>query len=200
MVKQLRYKANITAGALLVHESRKIAELMLLGVDSNAWKKAIENQNILQKLSLASSKRIASFIRSRLELMTPELWELIKDGDSIVATHACFAAAIKHCKLLGDYLDIVVREQFRKLEDKLTPRLWEDFILGCKQREPEMEEFPPSTAKKIRSNVHKILNEAGYLKDGRKWILQRVDISPEVLEVLGENNEDYVLRCIQVTK
>lgn len=200
MSKQLRYKANITAGTLLVHESRKIAELMLSGVDSNAWKEAIENQNILQKRSLASAIRIANFIRSRLKLMTPELWELIKDGDSIVATHACFAAAIKHCKLLGDYLDIVVREQFKKLEDKLTPRLWEDFLLGCKQRDPEMEEFPPSTAKKMRTNIHKILNEAGYLKDSRKWISQRVDIVPEVLQYLRDNNEDYVLKCIQVTK
>lgn len=199
MSKQLRYKANITAGTLLVHESRKIAELMLSGVDSNAWKEVIENQNILQRRSLASAIRIANFIRSRLELMTPELWKLIKDGDSIIATHACFAAAIKHCKLLGDYLDIVVREQFKKLEDKLTPRLWEDFILGCKQREPEMEEFPPSTANKMRTNVHKILHEAGYLEDSRKWILQRVNIVPDVLQYLRDNNEDYVLKCIQVT-
>lgn len=200
MSKQLRYKANITAGTLLVHESRKIAELMLSGVDSNAWKEAIENQNILQKRSLASAIRIANFIRSRLGLMTPELWELIKDGDSIIATHACFVTAIKHCKLLGDYLDMVVREQFKKLEDKLTPRLWDDFLLGCKQRDPEMEEFPPSTTKKMRTNIHKILNEAGYLKDSRKWISQRVDIVPEVLQYLRDNNEDYVLRCMQVTK
>ena len=199
MIKQSHYKANITAGALLVPESRKISELMLSRVDADGWKEAIENQNILQKLSIASAIRIANFIRARLELMTPELWTLIKGGDSTVATHACFAAAIKHCKVLGDYLDIVVREQFKKLEDKLTPRLWEDFLLGCKQRDPEMDEFPPSTAKKMRTNIHRILNEAGYLT-GRKWFLQRVEIAPEILQYLKDNNENYVLKCIQVTK
>jgi hypothetical protein len=196
----LRYKANITAGALFVPESRKIAELMLREVDSVEWKQVIENQNILQRLSPASSIRISNFIRSRLKLMTPDLWELIKDGDSITATQACLAAAIKHCRILGDYLDIVVRGQFNKLEDRLTPRLWEDFVLGCRQRDSEMDEFPPSTAKKMRTNIHRILNEAGYLHGGRKWLLQRVDILPEILRYLKDNDEEYVLRCIQITK
>jgi|TARA_B100001971_G_C18215406_1_gene553475 hypothetical protein len=196
----LRYKANITAGALLVYESRKIAGLMLTEVSPDEWKQVIEDQNILQRLSPASSIRIANFIRSRLRLMTPDLWELVKDGDSVTATQACLAAAIKHCRLLGDYLDIVVRGQFNKLEDRLTPRLWEDFVLGCRQRDPEMDEFPSTTAKKMRTNIHRILNEAGYLKGGRKWLLQRVDILPEILRYLKNNDEEYVLRCMQVTK
>lgn len=196
----MRYKANITAGALFVPESRKISGLMLAKVDSDEWKQAIEDQNILQRLSPASSIRIANFIRSRLRLMTPDLWELVKDGDSVTATQACLAAAIKHCRILGDYLDIVVRGQFNKLEDRLTPRLWEDFVLGCRQRDPEMDEFPLTTAKKMRTNIHRILNEAGYLKGGRKWLLQRVDILPEILRYLKNNDEAYVLRCIQITK
>ena len=196
----MRYKANITAGALLVYESRKIAGLMLTEVSPDEWKQVIEDQNILQRLSPASSIRIANFIRSRLRLMTPDLWELVKDGDSVTATQACLAAAIKHCRLLGDYLDIVVRGQFNKLEDRLTPRLWEDFVLGCKQRDPEMDGFPLTTAKKMRTNIHRILNEAGYLKGGRKWLLQRVDILPEILRYLKNNDEEYVLRCMQVTK
>lgn len=194
------YKANITAGALFVHESRKIAALMLAKVSDDEWRRAIQGRNILQQRSLASSIRIANFIRSRLSLMTPELWKLIGDGDSVTATHACFAAAIKHCRLLGDYLDIVVREQFKKLEDRLTPGRWEAFLHECRQRDPEMMEFPPSTAKKMRTNIHRILHEAGYLRGGRKWLLQRVDISPEILRYLKNNDEKYVLRCIQMTK
>lgn len=196
----MRYKANITAGALLVHESRKIAELMLSEVGPDEWKRVIQNQNILQRLSPASSIRIANFIRSRLRLMTPDLWELIKDGDSATSTQACLAAAIKHCRILGDYLDIVVRGQFNKLEDRLTPRLWEDFVLGCRQRDPEMDEFPSTTAKKMRTNIHRILNEAGYLGGGRKWLLQRVDILPEIMRHLKDNDEEYILKCMQVTK
>jgi hypothetical protein len=194
------YKANITAGALLVNESRKIAGLMLLNVSSQEWKDAIEQRNILQKLSVSSSKRVASYIRSRFELMTPELWQMVRDGDAILATQAIFAASIKHCRILGDYLDLVVREQFKKLEDKLTPALWDEFVVLCKQRDPLMDDFPPSTAKKMRSVIHKILVEVGYLKSAHNWHLKKIEIVPELIDYLNDNNEKYVLRCIQVSK
>jgi len=194
------YKANITAGALLVPESRKIADLMLRNVSPQEWKEAIEQKNILQKLSVSSSKRVASHIRSRLELMKPELWQMVRDGDAVLSTQAIFAAAIKHCRILGDYLDLVVREQFRKLEDRLTPALWDEFVLACKQRDPLMVDFPPSTAKKMRSVIHKILVEVGYLKKAHDWHLKKIEIVSEVTEYLKNNNEEYVLRCIQVGK
>jgi hypothetical protein len=197
-IKVTRYKANITAGALLIIESRKVAQLLLENVDKLHWKESIENQNILQKRSPASAKRIAALIRSRLELMDAGLWTLIANGDSIVATHATFAAAIKHCTLLGDYLDIVVRGQFRILEEKLSRRLWDDYIIQCQQRDPLMDDFSPSTANKMRSNIHKILVEAGYLKNSRTLILQRVEIVKEVIRYLQSRNENYVLKCIQV--
>lgn len=194
------YIANITAGALLVPESRKIAALMLKKVTVEEWKRAIEEDNILQKLNVSSSKRVASFIKARLEMMTSDLWEMVLDGDSIVTTQALFSAAIKHCRILGDYLDIVVREQFKKMEDRLTPALWDEFVVSCKQRDPLMEDFPPSTAKKMRSVVHKIMGEAGYLGNSRQWKLKEVEIVPEIMDYLKNNNESYVLKCIQVSK
>jgi len=183
-----------------VSESRKIADLMLRDVSSEEWKDAIENQNILQKLSVASSKRFAGYIRSRLGLMSPELWLMVRDGDAMLSTQAVFAASIKHCRILGDYLDLVVRERFRILEDKLTPALWDEFILSCKQRDPLMEDFPPATAMKMRSVIHKILVEVGYLHTAYDWHLKKIEIVPEVLECLKKNNEGYVLKCIQVSR
>jgi len=42
--------------------------------------------------------------------MDSELWKLIYEGTSVVAVHAVLAAAIQHSLLLGDFLDLVVRE------------------------------------------------------------------------------------------
>jgi len=138
---------------------------MLRNVSTDGWKQAIEEENILQKLSVSSSKRIANLIKSRLEMMKLEFWKMIRDGRSQTATHAVFAVSIKHCRILGDYLDLVVREQFRRLEDHLTHRLWDDFIMSCKQRDPLMSDFSTQTNKKMRNNVHNILFEVGYIID-----------------------------------
>jgi len=194
----IHYKANITAGALLVPESRKIANLMLKNISKEEWKHEIEENNILKRLSVSSSKRIASFIKARLGLMTPDLWTMIRDGDAILSTQANFAAAIKHCRLLGDYLDIVIREQFKKMENSLPLPLWDEFIVLCEQNDPLMEQFPSSTAQKMRSNIHKILIEVGYLSDPYKRKLRKIEIVPDVIDYLKKNNEKYVLKCIEI--
>src|SRR5690348_7739746 len=109
----MRYSADITAGSLKVPESRIVARLLLDGVSGPAWKDAIERENVLQARSPATAKRLARLIRLRLETMDADLWKLVRDGTGPVATHAALAAAVKHSPLLGDFLDLVVRDQFR---------------------------------------------------------------------------------------
>lgn len=193
------YTPNVTAGSLLIPESRKIADLMIRQVSADEWKNAIQRDNLLQRRSVSSSIRIANLIRSRLILMTPELWLMVRDRDVTLATQSCFAAAIKHCRILGDYLDFVVREQFKSLEDKLTPALWNEFITSCQQRDPGMAELPSTTATKMRTVVHRILKEVGYLQNAREWRLHKIDIVPELLDYLEAQKEAYVLKCIQVS-
>lgn len=67
----VRYRADITAGSLKVAESRRVAELLLEGVDDTAWKRAIVDDNILQARNPESAKRLARLIRARLEPLGP---------------------------------------------------------------------------------------------------------------------------------
>ena len=112
-VAGMRYKAEITAGALKVAESRIIADLLLREVDDEGWKDAIVKRNVLQARSPATARRLTKLVRGRLMTMGPDLWRIIRDGKGSVATHAVLAAAVKHSPLLGDFLDLVVREQYR---------------------------------------------------------------------------------------
>src|SRR5919205_3906058 len=106
-VAEVRYKADLTAGALKVPESRVIADLLLRGVDAEGWKDAIVRQNVLKARSPATATRLTKLIRGRLATMGPDLWKLVRDGKGSVAGHAAFAAAVKHSPLLGDFLDLV---------------------------------------------------------------------------------------------
>ncbi len=194
-----RYKADIAGGSLKLYDSRIIAGLLLHQVDEVTWKEAIEVSNVLQKRSPGTAKRQASLIRVRLETMTPDLWELVRDGSKNTAIHALFAAAIKHSTLIGDFLDLVVRDQFRLFRQDLPRKLWPEFLEKCRDRDPHMPEWQESTANKLGDSVYRILVEVGYLMDNKKYILQPVRISGEVMSYLRDNEEDYVLRCIQVS-
>jgi len=194
----MRYKADITAGSLKVSESRIIADLLLRGMDKQDWQAAIIEQNLLQARSPETAKRFARLIRGRLETMDASLWRFVLDGAGTVATHAVLAAAIKHSPLLGDFLDLVVREHYRLFSATLSNRDWEDYLNDCRGRDPDMPIWNGSTRKRLRSSVFQILAQAGYLENTRSKKLQTVHIASQVLKYLEKYNEHYVLRCIQV--
>jgi len=196
--KSPRYRATITAGSLKVSESRHIAELLLLGVDAQAWNTAIQDENILQVRSPKSARILANLLRARLEPMQPELWQMVSKGSTVLATQACLAASIKHSALLGDFLDLVVREQYHIFQPALSKALWVKYVEDCGNRDPKMLQWNDSTTTRLRSTVFQILAQAGYIENTKTLKLQSVHIAQELLQYLVDNDEQYVLRCLKV--
>ena len=190
------YGAELTAGALKILESRIIADLLLRQATSEEWQEILYATNALQTRNKETARRLARLIRQRLELMNADLWRLIRDGSQIVATHACLAAAIKHSALLGDFLDLVVREQYRLFASKLSPTLWEDYLNDCRGRDSAMPFWNDSTRRRLRSSVYQTLAQAGFLDSTRTLRLQPVHIASEVLSYLRDHSEEYVLRYL----
>jgi hypothetical protein len=195
----MRYRADITAGSLKVAESRIIADLLLRGLDATEWQQAIVEQNVLQARTTETAKRLARLIRGRLETMDADLWRLVRDGTGTVATHAVLASAIKHSPLLGDFLDLVVRDHYRIFSQTLSNKCWEDYLDDCRGRDPDMPIWNESTKNRLRSTVFQILAQAGHIENTRTRKLQTVHIASQVLKYLEGHNESYVLRCIQVS-
>jgi Putative inner membrane protein (DUF1819) len=195
----LKYKADITAGALKLPESRRIADLLLHHIDAAGWNDAILRQNVLQARNPSTASRLTRLIRGRLETMGPELWQLVRDGKGPVAAHAAFAAAVKHSPLLGDFQRLVVGEQYRLFGAALSKKQFDDFLEGCRSRDPDMPQWNETTRKRLRSSVFQMLAEAGYIESTRNLKLQRVLIANEVIGYLKANREDYVLRCMQIS-
>jgi hypothetical protein len=171
---------------------------LLQGTNETGWKEILYDQNILQIRNPATARRLALLLRGRLGLMDADLWKLVRDGSGIVATHACLAAAVKHSALLGDCLNLAVREQYQCYAETLSNKLWEEYIVDCRGRDPNMPRWSDSTMTRLRSSVFQILAQAGYVENTRSLRLQTVHIASQVLDYLADHHEDYVLRCIQV--
>lgn len=191
------YKADIAGGALKVYESRIIADLLIRGLGPAEWRRATEVENVLQKTSPNTARRQASLIRARLRMLPPDAWVLVRDGPKPVATQAIFAAAIAHSPLLRDFLDLTVRDHFRSGRLVLTRGHWQAFVETCRERDPEMAIWNPSTTNKLGDSVFQILTEVGMLTDGVKPALQPVYYQPEVLAYLNANKFPEVVRAMQ---
>ncbi len=194
------YNGEIVAGSLLIPESRKIAGLLLQNIDSKAWKRAIETNNVLQKRSPASAIRQAKLIRNRLMLMKPDLWNLMHQGSADVATQALLAASIKHSRLLGDFMDKTIRDDWRMFKDNISAQDWRDFFEICVQIDPKVSDWTASTRSKLRQVVFRILAESKYIDGTRTLKLLPVSIVPEIRKYLIENSENYILHCMDITQ
>ncbi len=195
----MRYRADITAGALMIPERRVVADMLISGINRQEWHVAIFERNVLQARRTETARRLARLIRSRLARMDGELWRLVRDGASDTATHAVLAAAVKHSRLLGDFLDLVVREQYRIFARALSNPLWDQFLDDCRGRDPDMPVWAESTRIRLRSSVFQILAQTGCIDNTRAKTLQTVHLASQVTDYLAKDNESYVLRCIQVT-
>ena len=186
----VRYRATIAASSLKVAESRTIADLLLQGVHAHDWRTELVEKNVLQSRSPETAVRLGQLLRARLELMQPALWEMVRDGSVLLATHACLAAAVKHSPLLGDFLDIAMREQYRLFRPALSNPIWEHFIEDCRNRDPGMSDWSESTVSRLRSTVFAILVQADYVENARTLKLQTIHVAREVLNYLRDQDEE----------
>ena len=192
------YNAEISAGSLMLRESRKVAKLLLVGADEKTWHQAIHVENVLQKKVPATARRMARLIRNRFDPMSPDLWKLIINGSAETALQALLVAAIHHSRLLGDFLNDVIKEKYRIFDKQLTVQDWKKFLYTCELRDSVVSTWSEKTKAKLGQVIFRILAEAKYLDSTRSLKLMPVTLIPEVRSYLLKHQEKYILRCMDV--
>lgn len=192
------YNSSIVSGSLLMEESRKIADLLLKKIDADQWYQAIVVENLLQKRSPVTAKKQARLIKNRLILMDKALWSLVRDGSSQVASQALLSAAIKHSRLLGDFMNTVLQQHWQTFIKKIDLKDWNLYLEQCAQIDPGVDIWKETTRSKLKQIVFRILAEAKYIENTRSCKLIPVSLTPEIKSYLVKNKEDYVLRCMNI--
>ena len=91
-------------------ESRRIAAFLLTHPDDTAWRRALIEDNLLQKKAPATALRQASLIRNRLNTLDETAWDMIAHREQEVAIQLLLVAAIRHSQLLSDFINDVYKD------------------------------------------------------------------------------------------
>lgn len=178
-----RYNAEISAGSLLVAESRKLAGLLLDAPTPAQWNAAIKQDNILQR-SPSTARRMARLIRNRLETLDAEGLLLVATGDAELCVQMLMAAAIRHSRLLGDFMRDVYAQDLRQLERHLSHRQWDAFLADCEQQDAAVATWAVTTRLKLFQVIVRILAEAKYLDSSKTMGLTPPLLHPRVRSYL----------------
>jgi hypothetical protein len=133
----------------------------------------IEQDNLLQARTVASGRRFAREVTQRLSVLTNGEIELLIDATATERGHLLWAAACRRYDLIGEFAEEVVRERFLLLASTLTYEDYDSFVRGKALWHTELAEVKDSTRRRLRSNVFRMLKEAGLLSD-RGHLLQAV--------------------------
>lgn len=178
-------------------ESKRLAALLLTGADEIAWRQAVEVENILQKKTSATARRQATLIRKRLTTLDKEAWEMLVSREQEVVLQLLLVAAIRHSRLLGDFLrGIYVSRQLR-LEHSLVAHDWHDFLDECAHLDPAVTSWSESTRAKLFQVIVRILVESKYLDNARRMSLTPRSLHPDVRRYLSDRKDTPMINCLE---
>ena len=193
-----KYNADITAGSLLYYETRQVVKCILDGMADTDIRKAVEEDNILQKRSVAPSKRIYSLIKNRLNTVKNDknFLELIYNSDAITAKQAMLVLVLRNSKLMANFMVSVIQPKYRTYETSLTKLDWEQFLDELGRQDPEFPTWSDKKKTKIRDCIFRVLVEVGYLSQDSKLV--RVIPDNRVIDYLVQTNDNFIKQCLEV--
>ncbi|WP_276824284.1 DUF1819 family protein [Mycolicibacterium mageritense] len=168
MEDKLRYALSFTSGALLIREASVAAPIYLREHDWAKVRQLIDEDNLLQARTVATGQRRAREVTQRLAVLTDDELELLVDATTSERGHLLWAAACRRYGLIGEFAEEVLRERFLLLTPTLDHDDFDSFIRSKAIWHEEVAALKGSTLRKLRSNVFRMLVEAGLLsEDGR---------------------------------
>jgi hypothetical protein len=178
-----RYALSFTSGALLMREALIVAPIYLREHDWAKVRQLIEEDNLLQARTVSTGHRRAREVAQRLAVLTERELELLVDSTTSERGHLLWAAACRHYDLIGEFAEEVLRERFLLLTPTLDHDDFDSFIRRKALWHEEVAALKDSTLRKLRSNVFRMLVDAGLLSDDGR-ILQAV-LSTRVSDALS---------------
>ena len=194
----VKYKSDLSAGSLLVSESKVIAALMRQGMGADRITERVVAENLLQKRSVQYTQKLTGAILDRLGRGDEVTLGLVA-GDRQVAAQTLLALNLMRSHLLLDFMALSLADEYRLGHDKLENTVWNRFVEGCISRDPEVQAWSTATLESMRKVVFRMLVEAGYLESTRSRRLQKVFIQPEVSEYLTTKQLEPVLQAMKVS-
>ena len=184
------YSMAFTTAPLLFQETMRVAELFSANPEWPLVRENVLQNNLLQRRTTNSSKRIFNEISSRLKQLTPEQLGLLLTGSRRDQNYLLWLAFCKRYRFVYAFAIEVVREKFLRLDMALP---YEAYELFCNQKaewHPEVERVAPATRIKQRQFLFRIMREAELLSKEHQ-IIPAV-LSPQLTAVIQNDDPAHL--------
>ncbi|CAM3140418.1 DUF1819 domain-containing protein [Filibacter tadaridae] len=160
----LKYRSTIKSRPFLYKETKKMAALLLQGLNEIEIKEQVVKENIFQVNSEARKREISSVIIARLKPLDDLVLKKIVYGDMDTSKLLVIYTIIKSDRLFFEFMREVFSVKLSTLDAMLTDLDFTLFFENKKQQNDTVGSWKTYTFYKLEQVYTRILGEAGLLR------------------------------------
>lgn len=163
MIIMQPYKLSFTAASLMLVESIKVVQIYLECGNWDTTREILISNNLLQSRTMSRTKRIIQELVIRLSVLSEDQLTSLVEGNLEEQRLLLWFTACKYYSFIRDFSMEVLHERFMAMQRFLTEEDYYAFYLHKLDEHPELDGITESTRTKLRTQVFRMLREAGLI-------------------------------------
>ena len=186
------YIFSYTAATLMLHETDEVMKKYLEYKDWEKVKDLVVEENIMQKQSVSSRKRVFAEIKRRIESLTSEQLEYVNEANSSDIRNLIFLSILKTYKFIFEFMAEVISKKVLMFDYKILNSDYETFFESKKYAVEQLENITEATQYKLKQVLFRILEEAMIIDNTKSKNILKPYLSGEVIELIVKDNPIYL--------
>lgn len=186
------YLFSYTAATLMLHETDEVIKKYLECKDWDKVKDLVVEDNIMQKQSISSRKRVFSEIKRRIESLTLSQLEFVDVASSSDIRNLVFLTILKTYRFIFEFMAEVISKKVLMFDYKILNSDYETFFESKKYAVEQLENITEATQYKLKQVLFRILEEAMVIDNTKSKNILKPHLSGEVVELIVKDNPVYL--------
>jgi len=159
--------------------------------DWEVVKQKVLEENLLQKNSLATRKRIYSELKKRIEKLSEDELRYFNTAPMEDLKILSFVGCLKSYRFIYEFVIEVVREKFLLFDYQIESSDYNSFFESKLAISQKLGSISETTQKKLRQVVYRILAEVGLIESTKNPCITKPLLSESIIHLLI--NDDIML-------
>jgi len=169
-------------------ETKNVVELYLQTQDWDEVKKKVIDEDILQKPTLDSRKRVFSELKKRLVNLTPLELEHFSNASMDDVRVLSFVGCLKTYRLMYEFVLEVIREKYLMFDYTIEPSDYSSFIDSKEVASVKLSKISETTSYKLKQVLFLILADVGLVESTKHHYITKPMLSEAVAKTILADN------------
>ena len=176
----------------MLHETNEVMKKYLEYKDWNKVKEIVIEENIMQKQSVSSRKRVFTEIKRRIETLSNEQLEYVNESSSSDIRNFIFLTILKTYRFIFEFMTEVISKKVLMFDYKILNSDYETFFESKRYAVEQLESITEATQYKLKQVLFRILEVAMIIDNTKSKNILKPHLSGEVIKLIIKDNPIYL--------